>query len=402
MPGQKEEKWRESYLRTDLPDEEHERLVEELRANPELLRELLRQPSEEDEALSASLLFGEAGGADQEALDEKIRKYLLHDPALTPEDTARLEELLVEDERYLERLSLVEDELIEDQLRGALSAEEKQRFNSHFLVTPERREKLRYVRALAAVPPTVPQEQVLRPSPARATRAAWQSLIAFMRPRLRPAAVAAAFILLLSVAAMLWLTREPGRPEPLVAENPSGQLSQNTNSPPPGDKGGSSNAVGVSDTTTLPSPTLPATPVPTGPQQDMRPPAPARTPRTAPPRTAPPASPPTVFALISGVLRGSGGVAEKRIESGSKIVKLNLRLDLDRDYEDYRVVIQDSDGREVARRARLRAERKNGLPTVAVALPAALFQPDDYTVILSGGQGGQYNEVDRYSFRVLR
>lgn len=397
MPSDKEEKWHEPYLRTDLADKDHDRLAEELRADPRLLRELLRRPP--DEALSASLLFGEGGVGDQEALDEKLKKYLLHDPAFTPEDTARLEELLVEDERYLERLFLVENELIEDHLRGALSAEEDLRFNSHFLVTPERREKLRYIRALATVRPADRREQAQRPSPQVATSSLWQSLLAFMRPPRRLAA-AAAFILLL-VAAAVWLTPKSGRPaDPLLVENPPGQASQNRNLPP-GDKADPSNTVGVNNTT-APSPTPTATPLPTRPRRDMRPPLPARTPHTAPPRTPPPSSVPTVFALVSGVLRGGGDVAEKRIEPGSKIVKLNLRLDLERDYEVYQIVVQDSAGREVARRVRLRAGSENSLPTIVISLPAVLFRPDDYVVILSGGEGRQYSEVDRYSFRVLR
>lgn len=398
MPSDKEEKWHEPYLRTDLADKDHDRLAEELRADPQLLRELLRQPPEE--ALSASLLFGEGGVGAQEALDEKLKKYLLHDPTFTPEDTARLEELLVEDERYLERLFLVENELIEDHLRGALSAEEDLRFNSHFLVTPERGEKLRYIRALATVRPADRREQAQRPSPQLATGSLWQSLLVFMRPPRRLAA--AAFILLLVAAAAVWLIPKSGQPaDPLVVENPPGQASQNVNLPPPGDKANSSNTVGVNNTR-APSPTPTATPAPTRPQQDVRPPMPARTPRTAPPRTAPPSPAPTVFALVPGVLRGGGDITEKRIEQGSKIVKLNLRLDLEREYEIYRVVVQDSEGREVARRVRLRAESENSLPRIVISLPATLFRPDDYTVILSGGKDGQYKEVDRYSFRVLR
>ena len=108
-----------------------------------------------------------------------------------------------------------------------------------------------------------------------------------------------------------------------------------------------------------------------------------------------------VFALsFGGLTRGGGNAAEKKIEPGAKVIELQLRLDLDRTYEDFRIVVQDSDGKEVRRLERLKATKKGDL--LIAALPAASFKPDDYTVILSGGTKGAYEEAARYSFRVLK
>ena len=95
-----------------------------------------------------------------------------------------------------------------------------------------------------------------------------------------------------------------------------------------------------------------------------------------------------VFALFAGVSRSEGSNVEKKIESGTKVVELQLRLDVERKYEDFRIVVQDSDGNEVGRREKLKATSRAGLPSVAATLPAASFKPDDYTVILSGGTKG--------------
>jgi hypothetical protein len=108
----------------------------------------------------------------------------------------------------------------------------------------------------------------------------------------------------------------------------------------------------------------------------------------------------TVFALVGGVSRGGGNVVEQKIEPGAKVVELQLRLDLEREYEDFRIVVQDSDGNEVGRHEKLKAPKKGGL--LSTALPAASFKPDDYTVILSGRTKGAYEEAARYSFRVLK
>lgn len=89
-------------------------------------------------------MFNDFDVAAQDNLDGELKNYLLRDPKVEDEKFAELEELIIEDERYLERMTLVESELIEDYLRGnILTTEEKQRFDNYFLVTPERREKLK-------------------------------------------------------------------------------------------------------------------------------------------------------------------------------------------------------------------------------------------------------------------
>jgi anti-sigma factor RsiW len=43
---------------------------------------------------------------------------------------------------------MVEDDLIDDYLDGSLSEQESEKFEQHFLATTERREKLRFAKAL--------------------------------------------------------------------------------------------------------------------------------------------------------------------------------------------------------------------------------------------------------------
>jgi hypothetical protein len=384
MATTQEDEWGEPYRQADLAKEEHERLVAELRAEPGLLRNLLKQTSQENQMLSASLLFDQADITNQAALDERLRKYLLRDETLTQEDIARLEEFLLEDERYFDRMLLVENELIEDYLRGALPAEEEQRFKTHFLVTPERREKLRYLRALAMPTPVAAPEKVGRPAPVSATSSRWRSLFAFVRTPKLATAVAVTVVLFLIFGALLWLIRQPGRHEPLLAEDPTKGASQNSSLPP------------------SPSPTKEPSPAPTSSPGNEQLTKPDGGVRPAPSKPTPPASPPTVFALVSGVLRGGGVGAEKKIEPGSKFVEFHLRLDLEVEYSEFSLAIEDSNGHEVVRRGRVKMITKGGLPTIVASFPAALFKPDDYMVILNGKTNGEYKEVDRYSFRILK
>lgn len=77
--------------------------------------------------------------------EQRIRRYLLGELG----DRAREEfeqELLTNGELF-DELVMLEDELIDEYLGGRMSVAEKQRFESHFLNTPERQEKLKFGRA---------------------------------------------------------------------------------------------------------------------------------------------------------------------------------------------------------------------------------------------------------------
>jgi CHAT domain-containing protein len=78
--------------------------------------------------------------------DKLLRSYLLG--TLPQQRAEQLEERLLKDAEIVERLSLIEDELIEDYARDALDAGERQQFEKYFLSNPKRRRKLMLVRGL--------------------------------------------------------------------------------------------------------------------------------------------------------------------------------------------------------------------------------------------------------------
>lgn len=394
------------YLNTNLSAEEHERLTKELKNDPELLRELLRHQTPEDKKSADALLFKDFDAAAQNNLDGELRSYLLRDPMLEDEKFAELEELIIEDERYLERMTLIESELIEDYLRGSiLTTDEKQRFDNYFLVTPERRQKLKFIESLA-LSYAAEQKEIELPTaepilvkPSNSSRL--QSLFSFMPlPNLFIGTAAASVLLLFIIGTIWWLSGRAERQNELIAVAPtnesvsnlnrssvlnlSGNLNQTADT---GEVGNLSASPKTPQTTTTPMPTkLP----PTNPAQKQN-----EIPTPTPPVNAPRS---VVFALFSGVLRGGDGNAEQKIGASKELIELRLRLSLDREYENYRIVVQNFDGKEIGRREKLKASKK----TVTVVLPADAFQPDDYTVILSGKTKGEYVDLARYNFRILK
>jgi hypothetical protein len=78
--------------------------------------------------------------------NHKIKLYLLG--AATEEERRQVEELLFLEDDYEEQIKVVEDDLIENYLSGNLSDDEKNRFERHFLTTPQHRENVNRARSL--------------------------------------------------------------------------------------------------------------------------------------------------------------------------------------------------------------------------------------------------------------
>ena len=77
---------------------------------------------------------------------ESLRKYLLG--SLPPGEIAALEERLLTDAVFYDELLMVEDELIDQYLSGEQSPAERDSFEAHFALAPERQQKVRFARAL--------------------------------------------------------------------------------------------------------------------------------------------------------------------------------------------------------------------------------------------------------------
>src|SRR5262245_52636724 len=78
--------------------------------------------------------------------EDQIRRYLLGDA--TPDEVEQVETDLLRGGENVERLLLIEDELITDYALGALKRRERELLEKNFFSTPERRERLMIAREL--------------------------------------------------------------------------------------------------------------------------------------------------------------------------------------------------------------------------------------------------------------
>ena len=151
------------------------------------------------------MLAAVIGAGSESAMDDmekdKVRRYLLG--MASQDEQSRVEERLGDD-RYYEQFSLVEDDLIDDYVLGLLSEAEREGFTTHFLGSPEHREKLSHVEAVAA----------LVSKPAVLSRPAGTRFRRFSSPIWRvavPLGAAAVAVLVMSLLLLSPLRKEAGR-----------------------------------------------------------------------------------------------------------------------------------------------------------------------------------------------
>src|SRR5215510_11018191 len=78
--------------------------------------------------------------------EELIVQYLLG--SLSKEETERFDKLCFVDDEFAERLSAVENDLVDAYVRGELSPATRERFRVAYLSSEERRQKVRFAEAL--------------------------------------------------------------------------------------------------------------------------------------------------------------------------------------------------------------------------------------------------------------
>jgi hypothetical protein len=277
-----------------------------------------------------------------------IRQYLLG--RLAPEQWTPLEERLLTDGDFHDELSIAEDELIDRYLAGDLAAEDRETFETHFLLAPERQKKLRFARALrryvAAEAASAPHAASTTADDLRQNDSAVTvehetrgggDAVAPLTPDKknffkllfgRRPALAFSLAALLLVAAVSWL-------------------------------------------------------------------AVRRTPRFEPRN-------PHTVALAHGLVRGgSGELTRVGLPAEADALRLRLELPAD-DHPTYRAELQTAEGRAVHASDALKAVDAAGARVVEVDVPAESVPAGDYRVRLGGETSrGATEPVASYAFRVV-
>lgn len=288
--------------------------------------------------------------SDTESLDElELKRYLLG--ALPPEETERLDEMSIADDRFAERLRAAEDDLIDAYVTGELRPDLREPFRAQYLRTPRGLERIQFAKAL----------QDYRSRGAQFSAGAVRTPLARLAVGGRTLQLAAAAAVLVAIAAgSLFLDNLRLRHEL-------------------GDAASARNAL-VERERRL--------------RQTLAEQARERT-------AATPSAGPVLAFVLAPPIRGIADLPDIALRADTRLT-LQLTLEAD-EYPQYSVTVTDpSTGVVVARANRVQAQQRPGGKAVEIDIAAGTLKAQRYTAELSGLRAGQPPDpLSVYPFRVV-
>ena len=320
--------------------------------------------------------------------EKLIARYLLGD--LPEEQQIEIENRAFDDKEYLASITAVENDLIDEYVRNELSESERRQFESRFLASAERRKRVEFAKALAAVATEAPAPQKTVPASWSWTDALY-AFINGLNPAARFVAVAAMLLLLVGGA---WLLTETWRLRSqltqLQAENQSRQnerraLEQEVEAERKRNE------------------ELYARLGQEKQQREQADESLRQLSETADPTKPSPRPVIASLTLLPGLSRGGGDQANLVMPVDARLVRLHVGIDPEEQYKAFAVEIRTVAGQQVWTRENLSARARGGARAVGLTLPASVLKPGDYELRLSGvKEGGGAEDVGFYYFHVKK
>jgi hypothetical protein len=344
--------------------------------------------------------------------DIAIRRYLMGD--LQPDEQLLVEERLFLDNEYFQMRQAIEDDLIDEYLYGEFSPDERERFEKHFLSTPERHEALKIAEALKhyistnSLPEATPSTVVAQPpsSPPKVKSLAFLRGGAHSMWRL-PLAASLIAITIFALWLVVRVRRPANRQNPIQAQQPLSKETEEASNPT---RNSQQERNPQSNTDSLPAQGEYAEkrekPESEGERTQMsegnnqaRQPAPSG--KETPAHVY-------SFALIpGGIARGGGGgegdTTKLELRSGTGYANLQLLLLSGGDFHTYRAVLLTDNDKPIRNWAGLKSTTGDSGKFVSIKLPTRLLRRETYHVKLSGdSSGGEIREISTYYFDVVK
>jgi len=314
--------------------------------------------------------------------EQNIRRYLLGE--LSEQEQFEIEDRAFEDQKVLQEILTVEQDLIDDYVSGDIPEEKRQGFETHFLASAERRKKVAFAKALAAVvnesPPTATSV---------ATAPSWRTKLTafFIRP-VTAYSFAAASLLLFVVGSLLVVDRIRLHSE--LAQLRSAQESRiaqlrQLEKDLANERLRNDELMANRGTPTQQTPT----------------------PETQPESQQQPTTPisPVVVALslFPGISRGSNSVPQLSIAKDVSLVRLQIGIDPQETYRRYRVELRTEKGQQVLAQGNLTALVGSNGRSIPLSVPASALTKGRYEVTLKGiTESGTTEDVGFYYFEVVK
>lgn len=328
--------------------------------------------------------------------NQEIIEYLLG--ALPTVKAERFDELSIMDERFADALDAAENELLDRYARGELAGDALDKFKSHYLASPLRREKAGFAETFQMygeqyqgkpIENTISAKVKMEQTPA----GFFSFFDSFKNKNRLRFGFAFAALLLMTAGGFLFLknqsmdeTAKLNAPSNVQFEQPK----------PIEEKQSANNEIAAVNSATDSASPLPAN---ESPQRNSNA-RPAHTPEPEKPI----APPKTIIAtfVLSPSLRGDGKL--KILSIAKEATEISVRLELEADeFPVYLVALVDETGSvNLWRSGKVKATGKGENKSLNTRFPARLLKSKIYSLVVSGVKTGAGDEIiSNYSFRAV-
>ncbi|HEY0723995.1 MAG TPA: hypothetical protein VGD41_08455 [Pyrinomonadaceae bacterium] len=317
-----------------------------------------------------------------------IAQYLLGE--LSEEQQIEIEDLAFSDKKYLAAITAVENDLIDEYVRNELSAVDRQRFESRFLTSADRRKRVEFARALASVvtEEAVPQKTVVHASQPWSWRDSIYAFINGLTPTARIAFVSAMPLLIIGAGYLSIETLRLRRQlTELRAESQSQQNSQQQALELERHRNQELNAQLNQEKQ----------------QREQTDESLRELSETG--DAANPAPRPVIasLTLLPGLSRGGDNKPSMVLPEDARLVRLQIGIDAEEPYKNFAVELRTLAGRQVWTRENLNARNRRGARAVGLTLPATALKSGEYELRLRGvSESGNAEDVGFYYFNVRK
>jgi len=324
--------------------------------------------------------------------NQTLFAYLLG--ALPDSESERLDEMTFIDGEFAEAVKIAEKDLVDSYVGGELSDQMREQFESHYMASPLRREKVAFARALdnfayQAGKASDPTPAPLREVPSRAGSGWFKTLLeslGFLGGGNRGFAFAAGAAMVLLLLVSGWLIFRG------LIEKRGGDIATGTNkieNPPVPTATPFSTASTVPITVPTPNTKPTVTPIP-----EVTP---------TPKRTVEPSQPMIAAITLVPSLRGGQKLAQLGLKTGTTRADFAIGLESS-EYPAYKVELIDQDsGKRVWQAMSVKSHGKGSASSLNVKIPANLLRSNVYSFAVSGvAKDGSSENVGDYPFKVVR
>lgn len=322
-----------------------------------------------------------------------IVRYLLGD--LSEQEQVEVENRAFSDADYLQNILAVEADLIDEYARGGLYQDERRQFETRFLASSERRQKVDFAKALARVTgESVATETIRRPAPA--VTAKWRhSFIALVRgasPAVRFSFAAASVVFVIGIALLVAQTvKLRGEIAQLQAERQEQQRNRQTLEQQFADERARNQEL--------------ASGFQREQQQRERNEELIRELEHRRDESEDKPSQPTVlsFVLLPGVSRSGGALEQLTVPRAARLVEFQIGIERGDEYKSFGVELLTEGGQHLWSQKDLSPRSRRAGRVVVLNLPARLLGAGKYELSLKGVTDERKTEdVGFYYFEVLK